>query len=214
MKKTALFLTTYVFLTLLAVSPIWDRVYKSYSTQKYTGTYSQLLVKSLRGDYEIYVDNVLKGEVKSKESKELAQIQPGDRLLKLVRKSDINGFFYTLEKIINFMPSSQVEVEWESGPNLESSSGVIKYFKEIIKPDGVQVYILPFPVNASILLDEKKVSGNTFDIYDTLDHSVKISNGDGFENKIISFNLSNQMTMKTLTNLRLNIEVYLYKQPF
>jgi hypothetical protein len=214
MKKAALFLGICAILVLLAFTPFWGYIYQFFQAKGLQGNYSQLHFQSSKGDYQVFIDNELKGEVADKQKKDIPQVKPGSRTIKIVRKSELSDFFYVLEKTIEFIPSSQVEIEWEAGPTLESSTGTIKYFNEIIKPDGAEVYIRPFPNNAIVQFDSKTTEGNTFDVFDTKNHTIKVSMDEDSESITSKINVTDESTNKVLKNLKLVIEVYLYKMPF
>lgn len=212
MKKTAFFTGIFVVLAATSFLPFWNDVYSFFNTRSRKGEFSQLNFRSLDGEYTVYIDNEDKGKVKDKEQRDFTQIKPGLRSIKLIRTSSIKDFFYTLERSIYFLPSSQVEISWEAGPTLESSTGVIKYFTEIAK-QGSEVYIQAFPKNANVEFDSRKTEGNIFEVFDTNTHTVKVANGEGFDPQSFQVNLTDESTKKNLTGLRLVIEVYLYKRP-
>jgi hypothetical protein len=214
MKKAALIILTFIVLLGISFLPFWSKIYKIFNRKVSQTNFSQLSVRSLSGDYEIYVDDKKVGDVKDKEQKSFVQIESGVRKVRLVRPSPVKDFFYTLERNIEFLQSSQVEIEWESGPTLESSSGTIKYFSKIVKSDGAQVYVLPFPNNSEVFFDNRQSVGNAFDVFDTASHTIRISNGEGFEPKIMEINLTDQNTKKVLKDIKLVVEVYIYKVPF
>lgn len=170
--------------------------------------------KSIDGQYDIFIDGEKKGVVEAGAQEDFVQISPGKHVIKVVRQTSSPDFYYTLERNIEFLPSAQVEITWEAGPTLESSAGIIKYFTEISKHNGANVYIQTFPQNATVEFDSRKSEGNTFEIFDTATHTIKITNGDGFDTQSLSVNLTDVSTQKVLSNLQLVIEVYLYKQPF
>lgn len=214
MKKAALLLSICLILVFFTLTPVWRYIYKAFEVKGLQGNYSQLQFESLRGVYEISIDDEVKGEVSDKQKKEFPQIKPGMRKIKIVRKSDVPDFFYTMERTFEFIPSSQLEISWDAGPTLESSSGSIKYFTQIVKPTGSEVFIRTFPNNATVEFDSKKSNENVYEVFDTATHYVRVSNGDGFEDYFTKINLTNEGTNKVLTNLKLVIEVYLYKEPF
>lgn len=214
MKKAALFILLVVVLGLLSFLPIWNWIYGIFEDKGREGNISQLSVKSLRGEYNIYLDGSLLGKIDNQQQNEFVRITPGRHTVRLERISDVVDFYYVLERPVDFLPSTQVEIEWEAGPTLESSSGTIKYFTEIIKPEGAEVYVLTFPQSATVEFDSKKTDAHTFEVLDTNTHTLKVSNGSGFASQSIDVNMKDDSSTKVLTNLKLVIEVYLYKQPF
>jgi hypothetical protein len=214
MKKAALFIVIVVVLGLVSFLPVWSWIYSGFEDRGRQGNFSQLSVTSVNGDYTVYVDNELVGKVADKKQNDFSKISPGRHTVKLVRDSGVQGFFYALERPLEFLPSSQVDISWEAGPTLESSAGTVKYFTSIVKPDGAEVYVLTFPQSATVEFDSKKSEANVFEIQDTKTHTIKVSNGSGFAAQTVDINLTDDGSKKLLTNLKLVVEVYLYKQPF
>jgi hypothetical protein len=214
MKKAALFLAMVVLLGLVAFLPAWNWFYSAFEDRGRQGNFSQLSFTSTTGEYEIYIDGQSQGTVSNKEQKDFAKIKPGSHVVKITRKSDIADFYYVLERPIEFLPSSLVEIVWEAGPTLESSSGTVKYFTQAVKPNGSEVYVLTIPQSATVEFDSRKSDSNVFEILDTKTHTLKIENGTGFESQTIQVNMNDEATKSVLSDLRLVIEVYLYKQPF
>lgn len=214
MKKTAFILSVLLVLIVLAISPAWPLVYNKLLVHGASDAYSQLLFESLNGEYSIHIDREFKTDVKEHERKEIFQIQPGKHLVQIKRKSEVENFYYVLERTLEFYPSSQVEIVWEAGPTLESSSGNIKYFVGIVKPGASEVYVQTSPSEARVEFDSKYSSGKLFEVTDIRTHTLRVSNGKGFEEYVTKVNLRNESNKKVLENLRLIIEVYLYKSPF
>ncbi len=214
MRRAALFVVILILLVAGAFFPGWNWVYGVLTPKGRPGNFSQLNFKSTNGAYDIYIDGEKKASAKDKEEQIVPQIKPGFHSVKLVRSSRTPGFFYTLERSIEFIPAAQVEIKWEAGPTLESSSGTVKYFSQINKSGGSDVYILPFPKNATVEFDSRRGDANVFEVLDTATHTIKVSNGSGFETQTVQVNLIDETTNHVLTNLKLVVEVYLYKQPF
>lgn len=214
MKKVAFFVGFTLVLLALAFLPVWDKIYSAFEPKGRQGGTSELSFQSIAGNYSVFLDNKLLGEVEDGKSKDFVKVEPGRHLVKIVRKSDVTNFYHVLERNLDFLPATSVEIAWEAGPTLESSSGTIKYFTQIVNPKGAELYILTFPNDSEVEFDSRKSEGNLFEINDTATHSVKVSNGEGFESKETSVNLTDENTKKILTDLRLVLEVYLYKQPF
>jgi hypothetical protein len=213
MKKAALVFVICIVLIALAFLPVWDWIYSLLRTPNRDGSFSQLHFKSLAGDYDIYIDGEKLGTVKSGEIGDFTKIALGNRNVKIIRSSSNPDFYYILERNLVFIASAQVEIEWEAGPTLESSSGVVKYFTEVSKPEGAELYVLPFPNNATVEFDMKRSENNSFEILDVNPHSIKVSLDKGFESQTLSVNMTDTNNQKVLRNLKLVIEVYLYKVP-
>lgn len=214
MKKAALVFGIIAIVLGFTFTPIGTYFYKFLRVQGKQGNYSQFNFKSIRGTYEIFIDNTLKETVEEGKSKEIILIEPGIRQVKVVRKSEIKDFFHQFERNISFLPNAAVEMEWDAGPTLESSSGVLKYFTKIVKQNGSEVFVSTFPDNAKVEFDSRRNNNNVFEVLDTATHTIRVSGNEGFDSKFVELNLTNESTKRVLTNLKLIIEVFLYKQPF
>lgn len=177
-------------------------------------TTSQLNFKSINGEYKIYINDTEIGEVQDGLQNIFPLIEPGENTLKVVRQSDVEDFFYVLERRINFISGSEVKVEWEAGPSLSSSSGVIQYYKEINSNDGTRVLVSPFPKDSKVEFNSRTAQDNLVLVTSIEDQNIKVSNDNGFENKELTVNLQDGDSEQVLNNLQLVIEVFLYRQPF
>lgn len=213
MKRVIFYIVVVIVAVAIGLSPAGKWFYSYFGGESRSGV-SQLSVKSARGDYTVFIDGNSVGKVEDGKTQLFAKINPGNRDVKLVRDTDVTGFYFDFSRKIEFTPSSQVEIEWDAGPTLESSSGTVKYFTEIEKPEGSEVLVEAFPADAKILLDGKESENDVFEILDGTIHTLRVSNGEGYESKDIDIAIRDEQTNKVLTNLRLIVEVYLYKQPF
>ncbi|MFW5720646.1 MAG: hypothetical protein ACOCXT_06500 [Candidatus Dojkabacteria bacterium] len=214
MKKYIFSVLVIVVLTAFAFTPAWENIYGYFGRQERTGSTSLLSVESLAGEYRVFIDGEERGEVADKGRTEIVKITPGKREVRLERNYPDQDFFYTLTRQVEFLPSSEVQIVWEAGPTLESSNGNIKYFTRIHKPRGAEIYIIPFPQTAKVEFDSRHSEKNLFEIFDTNLHTIRITNGEGFEPQSVQVNLQDGQNGKLLTNLKLVVEVYLYKYPF
>lgn len=214
MRKIAIFIFLAAILSLLSFTSYGDSVYQFLGNRYGNSNYSQLKFTSLKGEYKIFLNEKQLGVIKDGETNDFLKIRPGLNEVKIERVSEPKDFYFTLVRQLKFIPAAEVEIIWEAGPTLESSSGTIKYFTQIAKNDGAEVYVSPFPNNAEVEFDGRKSEANTFSVGDTRDHTISVSYGEGFEQQNIKVNLTNEFTKKVLTNLRLVVEATLYKEPF
>lgn len=202
-------------LIVLMIPSVTNTLYQNFAgKEKHRDGASQLSFRSNGGDYDIILDGEKIDEVLDNSEKLITGIPSGVHELTISRKSDIEKYYYEHKRNIDFLPSAEVKIEWESGPTLESSSGIIRYYTNIIKDDGAQVYILPFPIDSKVEFNGAVAEDNVFDVNDTNNYQIGISNGQGFDKRELQVNLSDGDSGQVLTNLRLLVEVYLYKQPF
>lgn len=217
MRKLFSALLIVIVLISIAFLGFWNNLYSRFDDIPDNNSQnSSLLVRSIAGVYDVYFDGKKIGEVNEGEEKEFYKLNSGNRSVKLVRKTDATEFFFVLERTLFFRPASKVVIEWEAGPSLESSEGVIRYFTDVYSPDGAIVAVQPFPSIANVTFDGRSEADNVFEVRDVANHIIKVSNGDGFK-------IQNNITLtledpsnedSVLKNVKLVIEVYLYKYPF
>lgn len=89
---------------------------------------SGLQVYSLSGTIEVYIDNELKGEIDIENSPlSVDKITPGERIVTLKRKSDIDNSYKEINKLISFVGGTNVVMSYNIGPVEEYSEGHIIY---------------------------------------------------------------------------------------
>lgn len=212
MKNIFIVITAIVIFVILSSPSFWNWIYQNGRIEK--KGFSQLKFSSIAGDYEIFIDDKLLGDVRDKEEKLFVRIEQGERVLKIVRKSDIKNFYYTLIRQINFMPSAQVELKWEAGPTLESSNGILKYFVNVVNPNGAELLIEPFPADSIIKINTEKIDKKLIEVRDTNQMIINVSHGEKFIPQEFVILLRDENTNTVPKNVRLIVEVYLYKKPF
>ena len=84
---------------------------------------SGLAVSSFAGEMEVYVDGKLEGTATPSVSLFLPKVTPGERLIKLVRKSEISQAFYSYSKLLPLVEGSEVQIAYELGPTQDFSGG-------------------------------------------------------------------------------------------
>jgi hypothetical protein len=201
-----------VLIIVLTGSGFWNWVYSIFKVNERSGT-SLLHMKSLSGVYQIYIDGNKVGEVGNQEDKTFSQIAPGSRDVKIVRENN-EDLYFVLNRSISFLSSAQVELEWEAGPTLESSEGLLKYFSPIPKPGGAEIQVIAFPSNSDIAFNEQVLPNNTASVTTVQDYKIKVKNTDGFTPKEFDIKLRDDNSGNVPKDVRLVAEVYLYKKPF
>lgn len=210
--KKALIVIFAIILTVALLSPaFWDLV--SPSNAEDEKGFGQLKVQSFAGEYEVYVDKNLIGSVEDKGEKVFTRISSGKREVAIVRKSSVDNFYFKLIREIDFLPSTQVELNWEAGPSMESSSGILKYFTRVINPGGSELLVIPFPADSEILINSSKPERNLIDITDIGERKVLVKNSEQFIPNEFTVFLKDESNNTVPKNIRLIVEVYLYKKP-
>lgn len=210
--KKALIVISAIILTVALLSPaFWDLV--SPNNDEDEKGFGQLKVQSLAGEYEVYVDKNLIGSVEDKGEKVFTRISAGKREVEIVRKSSVDNFYFKLIRQIDFLPSTQVELNWEAGPSMESSSGILKYFTRVTNPGGSELLVIPFPADSEILINSSKPERNLIDITDIGERKVLVKNSEQFIPNEFTVFLKDESNNTVPKNIRLIVEVYLYKKP-
>lgn len=88
---------------------------------------SGLQVYSLGGELEVYIDNQKQEGSATPETSPLSvvAIEPGERLVRIVRKSTVDGAYTEFNKIINFVEGIDVVISYLLGPEDVFSEGHI-----------------------------------------------------------------------------------------
>ncbi len=87
---------------------------------------ARLQVTSLAGELEILVDGQTKGSVGPEGSPFIIEdIEPGQRLVKLVRVSETDGAYTAFERLLNFNQDIDTVIAYELGPTEEFSEGTV-----------------------------------------------------------------------------------------
>lgn len=168
--------------------------------------FGQINFRSLSGEYDLYWNNQYIGSVNEGENKTFFKLKSGTFPFKVIRKSPLKDFFYEFNKNLTLLPNSEIVMEWEAGPTIESSSGVLKYFVESTKPN---IIINTYPNEASVYLDEQLVE-KILPLENIKRDAIRlnIKYKEGVEEKNILINT------KFNGNISMIVEVYLYIQPF
>ncbi len=211
MKRLIIVIIFCVLFIILLSPAFWTWVYNGSITQ--TKGVSLLKFVSIAGDYNIFIDNDFLGMVQSKKEKVFTGINPGKRTLKVQRVSELEDFYFTFSREVDFMPFTQVELEWEAGPTLESSNGVLKYFTESSKLNTTELVIDTFPIDCTVYINDQIVQNKIIEIVNPVEHNVRVSHTSRYVQKDFSILLLDPNTNEVPKNIRLNIEVYLYKRP-
>lgn len=140
---------------------------------KHPEKFARLQVTALAGDVQIWVDDELKGSVGPEGSPLLIEdIAPGQRLVKLIRKSENEKHYIRFERLTNFSADIDTVIAYELGPTNDFSGGhVISAFKNYADPNGTKLNITTVPGGAKVILNNKEL-GNAPLSGITLDTSV------------------------------------------
>lgn len=208
MRKAIFYIVAIILVVLLSTPQFWTSVNNIFNPIAVDT--SQLNFKSLFGNYSIYLNGNKLGDVNDKETKLFPKIKPGKQTIKISRNSNTSDFYFDMEKEIDFIPGTQVDIEWEAGPTLESSNGIIRYFADTaVQAEGTEVQFYPFPPDASVEMDSKLLESKKVVINDTDTHKISIKANSSYEGK--DFDIEFNSVKKDLRHV---VEIYLYKVPF
>jgi hypothetical protein len=177
-----------------------------------------LEVSSLAGTLEVYVDGNLKGTVDPEKSPLIIPaVEPGERQIKLIRKSDVEGAYYQFNKLVKFESGVDVILAYELGPTAEFSEGHIIYATKTAKVSNPEVSL-----NLTSSADDSEVKIDDLDIGQTpivaykLDltkqHKLLISKN-GYESQEFIILPAEQKDRDKLKGYNLNVDVDLFLQP-
>ncbi len=206
MRKLISYIVAFVIIIVFSLPQTWNVIYSYLPTNTQV---SQLNFKSLFGDYSISIDGIETGIVNDKQSRIFTKIHSGERLVKIRRISEINDFYYLFEKKINFYSGTEVDIEWESGPSIDSSNGIIKYFREAKNSQGTELNFITFPSNSTVEINDNVNELKKLQLNDSQTYKVKVKNNESYETRDFQIKLNTAQK-----NLSHTIEIYLYRKPF
>lgn len=222
MKKFAVILIILVLCTLIGLWSPWRSI--NIDLPQLFGISKQdlksgLQVYSLSGNIQIYVDNQLKGEVTPEESPYFVDnIDPGQHLIKLERKSEKESAYWTFNKLVTFEKGTNVVVSYNLGPSEVFSEGHIIYAvnKDYTKTE-TSINVLLNINEFNIQFDSLPIEKISFNEYSSLldltrQHSIKLSKP-GFEQLEFVILPSSQEERDKLKNYNIMIEAHLMYQP-
>ncbi|MDQ7021677.1 MAG: hypothetical protein Q9M91_07735 [Candidatus Dojkabacteria bacterium] len=178
-----------------------------------------LQVFSLAGELNIYVDDEFQGTVTTDNSPYfINNITPGERRIRVERKSDTNGAYWNFNRLISFEEGNDVVISYNIGPSEEFSTGNFIYTTKSSEDEKNRAK-LNFKLNVEdsiISIDNitKVVDGYTVSEYVNLDkqYSVKVSKS-GYEDLEFTLLPSESELRSELEGHDLNVEVNLMLQP-
>jgi hypothetical protein len=180
-----------------------------------------LQVYSLGGEIDIYVDSEYAGTATQEDSPFIVdQVDPGDRLVRLERKSDIPAAYWEFSKLINFIEGKDVVVSYNIGPEETFSEGHVIYASESSSGDERQgVANLNIRVNAEdtvVEIDEIafNIAGTTMSETLTLNkqHKLLVSKA-GYESLEFTILPESQEDRDKLEGFDIELDVHLMLQP-
>lgn len=164
-----------------------------------------LSVASKEGELIVYVDDKEVGTTPYEKN----NMKAGTYQIKLVRKSETEGFYTDFERSFELEAGTRVVINWEVGPSQEFSSGEILFFKERLDSTKKEstVSITTTPAEANIYFDGAKQEGTPVLIKNVSEgrHKLRISKDEFIET---------EFEVNTVENYDLFVEIRLFPVPF
>ncbi len=177
-----------------------------------------LQVSSLAGTLEVYIDGSLKGTVDPEKSPlTIPAVEPGERQIKLIRKSDVEGAFYQFNQLVKFESGVDVILAYELGPTAEFSEGHLIYATKTAKVANpeLSLNIVSSAEGSNVKIDDLDVGQTpivTYKLDLTKQHKLVISKL-GFDSQEFVILPTEQKDRDKLKGYNLNVNVDLFLQP-
>ena len=220
MRKFVIISTIVVLLILLALWSPWNNI--NFSWKKLLGiekpdSYAGLVVNSLGGNMEIKIDGESRGEVNLANSPiELAEIDPGEHDIELVRKASVEGGYESFFKKINFEEGINSVLSYELGPTNDFSSGYVFYAQSRSNFGGeASLTVTSVPETSKVYLNDVVLGEapmRDVKIALTGKHKLKVE-ADGYEPLEFEILPDEQTSRDKLKDYSLYVEVRLFKLP-
>jgi hypothetical protein len=217
MKKVLIILTIIIALIGLAIWAPWYRWnfnFLSLFGIENVEKYSDLKVKSLSGEIEIYVDKEFKGSVTDNEDFADITLKVGDHAIELKRRSPAN--YYSFNETITFEQGVEVDVAYDLGPSETFSEGYVFYTKKNFTNDGKpKLNIYSAPDMTKVFIDDIFIGESplrSIDLDISKQHTVKFQK-DGYDDLVFTILPENIEDRQKLVNFDLIIETKLFLQP-
>ncbi len=182
---------------------------------------SGLEVYSLSGELEVYIDEEkAEGTAVFNESPLIIdEVEPGNRLIRIIRKSDFPDSYWSFSKLINFEQGKTVVITYNLGPEEQFSEGhVITVSKSDLQADSNRA-VINFKANvsgANLFIDDAPFVITTKELSETLalnkQHIIKVEKP-GYETLEFTILPKDQEDRDALKGYDINVDIYLMAQP-
>lgn len=203
------FVAVAILLIGLTATSAWDYLYSLLGTE--SSGRSQLRVYAPDSTLSVYIDGEFKGRT-SDGMLLLSDVPAQKHSIKLEREASVAGFYVPFERDLVFMEGTEVEIRWMAGPTVETSEGIVRYFRERPAVDSaLRVFFVTYPAGASVKYDSTDIdpSALSVEIDDGLRHEITVEKT-GFESAVFTIDAGQ---IGDVSNADLVIEVYLYQAP-
>lgn len=219
------FIIIFIFLIICFLLAIWSPwLYWNFDLRGLFGVNapvlnSSLQVFSLAGEIEVFIDNQIVGSAKFNEGALIVdKITPGERLIKLSRKSELQNAFWEYQKVVTFEEGTTVVLSYNLGPSKIFSEGHLIYAIKKIDSSTQTKLFTTINVSDAIMkinnFNPAEVKGNKTSDVISLENQLSIEiNKIGFEPLTFTILPNQREEREKLAKFDIGMEVQLMVQP-
>ncbi len=181
---------------------------------------SNLQVSSLAGEIEVYIDDdpTPKATATPDASAVIPGIAVGSHQVRLVRKSNVEGAYWSYNRVIEFVPNVDVILAYELGPTKEFSGGHLIYAQSGAQEDTGSKVELAVTANvdeAAVAVNDNLVGQTPITNYTLgVDAQQRLSiTKPGYESQQFLLFPEDTNEREKLAGYKLLVEVDLFLQP-
>ncbi len=181
------------------------------------GQIAGLVVNSLAGNIEVTIDNQVVGSATEEAPLIIDSIDPGEKLIKLRRISDVENAYWAYSKVIDLEVGTTAVLSFNLGPSEDYSEGNIIYFERKAESDLSSIFFTFDEDNVNLQVETQvfrslSKSGVVVPL-DTLEQkSIKIIKT-GFEELEFKLLPEDESDRSRVKDFNIKVDVYLMKQP-
>lgn len=175
-----------------------------------------LVVNSLAGTIAVSVDGTPVGKAVENNPLLLPDIEPGERLVTLVRESNIPNAYWEYSKLIKFESGVDAVLSYELGPTEAFSAGHLIYaVRDPNRAANTFLNLTALPGDATVEINGISIGTTPVIAYTLkLDNQVTVKvSKDGYEAQEFKLFPEEQADRMRLQGFDLNVDVNLFLQP-
>lgn len=180
------------------------------------GSIAGLMVNSLSGNIEVTVDNQVVGSASDEAPLIIDDIDPGEKLVKLRRITDVENAYWSYSKVIDFEQGTTAVLSFNLGPSEEYSEGNIIYFQKKLG-ENPNIHFSFNQDNVSVQVETQvfnnvNKSGVSTPLDTTAQKEIKIIKV-GYEELEFKLLPEDAEDRERVKDFDIYVDVYLMKQP-
>ncbi len=181
------------------------------------GEIAGLVVNSLAGNIEVTLDNQVVGSASEDSPLFLDDVEPGEKLIKLRRISDVENAYWNYSRVIDLEVGTTAVLSFNLGPNEDYSEGNVIFFEKKSSTSQPTINFKFDEDNVNLQVETqiyRNLSKAGTDVpLDTLEQkSIKIVKA-GFEELEFKLLPEDEEDRSRVKDFNIEVEVYLMKQP-